>query len=491
MGRKVTFKAPYPTYLTSNGYAIDKQGNEELVEGLKTMLTVKPKTNPNMPSANDDISFPVYRESDKRLYIPKYLGLQTFGVPTKDILSNGKDLVDIKFKGQLREEQVAPVNEFLKAAHDPLRRGGLLVLPCAFGKTCLSLYIACQLKKKTLIVCHKEFLLKQWKERIDMFVDHVRIGTIKGKVLDVENKDVVLASLQSLAMKEYDPAIFKEFGFLILDECHHLGAEVFSNALSKVVCRYTLGLSATPDRKDGLRKVFEWYIGKPAFEVRKRQENELDVIVKEYYDPHPDYGKELLMWNGKPNMVQMLNKICSYAPRNEMIVDTICDIKCREPDRKFLILSARLNHLRTLRSMVSKRNIGTTGMYIGGMKEEEMKESETKDFIFASYNIAAEGFDVPCLNTLILASPVSAIEQPVGRIQRQKPHERKYVPLVVDVVDNFSMFRNQGNRRIAFYKKNGYTIQGIPAESNDDEDTSCEKQKVDFIPDTDSDTESE
>jgi len=483
---KQQFQAPSVTFLTSNGFCFDKDGNEELVDALKQVLTVCPKVNPNMQTlSKEELSFEVFRESAKRIYIPKCFGLQTFGEPSLDKMSAGKDIA-LQFQGSLRKEQEEPVQRFMDATKDPLKRGGLLVLPCAYGKTCIALYIACQLKKKTLIVCHKEFLLNQWKERIAQFIPNARVGTIKQKIVDVDNKDIVLGSLQSLAMKDYDRSIFAEFGFLVLDECHHLGAEVFSNALSKIVCKYTLGLSATPDRKDGLRKVFEWHIGKPVFEVRKRQENHLEVMVKEYYDPHPDYGREKVLWNGKPNMVQMLNAICSFQPRNEMIIDILASVLEKEPERRVLILSSRLNHLRNLYKMISERRLGTAGFYIGGMKQDDLKKSEDKQIILASYNIASEGFDVPALNTLILASPVSAIEQPVGRIQRQKPHERKYTPLVIDVLDNFSMFRNQGHRRIAFYKKNGYIIHNDPTvEDTQDDDESM--KNIDFIEDSDDD----
>jgi superfamily II DNA or RNA helicase len=483
---KQEFQAPSVTFLTSKGFCFDKDGNETLVSALKEVLTVCPKVNPNMQTmSKEELTFQVFRESDKRIYIPKCFGLQTFGEPSLDKMPVGKD-ISLNFHGSLRKEQEEPVQKFLQAAQNPLKRGGLLVLPCAYGKTCIALYIACQLKKKTLIVCHKEFLLNQWKERIAQFIPNAKVGMIKQKTVDVKDKDIVLGSLQSLAMKEYDPKVFSDFGFLVLDECHHLGAEVFSNALSKIVCKYTLGLSATPDRKDGLRKVFEWHIGKPVFEVRKRQENHLEVMVKEYYDPHPDYGKEKVLWNGKPNMVQMLNSICSYQPRNEMIIDTLADVLSKEPERRVLILSSRLNHLRTLYKMVLERRLGTAGFYIGGMKQDELKKSEEKQIILASFNIASEGFDVPALNTLILASPVSAIEQSVGRIQRQKPHERQYTPLVIDVLDNFSMFRNQGHRRIAFYKKNGYIIHNDPTACDDVPEEA--PQKVDFIED-DSDDE--
>lgn len=102
---------------------------------------------------------------------------------------------------------------------------------------------------------------------------------------------------------------------------------------------------------------------------------------------------------------------------------------------------------------------GTIGYYVGGMTEKSLKESESCDVILATYSMAAEGMDIPVLDTLLLASPISAIEQPIGRIQRQKPEQRKHIPYVIDFVDEFSLFAGQGRRRIAFYKKQGYDVK--------------------------------
>lgn len=484
MGKKTLLVFPTPTHtiLSQYGYGIRKDGNEELVDQLKEYLQAKPKVNFEM--TNQEIQpFPVYVESDNRLYIPRFFGLQTFGLPMKGALGDGEEAPRLVFQGSVRKEQEEPIQAFLEAAKDPCRGGGLLVLPCGAGKTACSLYIATVLKRKTLVICHKEFLMNQWKERIDQFIPTARVGRIKQNVVQVDGYDIILASLQSLSMRDYDPKIFKNIGFVIVDECHHIGAEVFSRCLPKVTSRYMLGLSATPNRKDGLRKVFEWHIGKPVYERRKRDDNDLIVSVKEFYDPHPDYGRERVLWNGKKNVVQMINAICNFEPRNEMIMDTLMEIKQKDPDRKVLILSERRKHLDNLQKMIKARKMGTTGFYVGGMSQDELKESETKDFILATYHIAAEGFDVPALNTLVLASPVSAIEQPVGRIQRQKPHERQYTPLVIDIWDQFSLFRGQGLRRFAFYKKNGYRIEGWADTTDQEVAEDAPKRKVEFIED--------
>ena len=451
--------------LSQRGYAILKAGNEDLIEDLKKELTVAPKVVPGMPGAEEGARpFPVYRENSKKLYVPRFFGLSRFGAPTQNRLHEGQSAPRLVFHGTLRPEQEAPVAAFLAAARDPARGGGLLVLPCAYGKTSMCLHIATKLQRKMLVVCHKEFLMNQWRERIAQFVPTATVGLIKASTVDTEDKDIVIASLQSLAMKDYpdQDALFQQFGFVALDECHHLGAEVFSRALSKITAPYTLGLSATPDRKDGLRKVFEWFIGPPAFEVRKRADTQLRVLVRKFYTPDPDYSREHVIFNQKPNAARMINNICGYTPRNELILNTLREVMAEEPARKVIILSDRRAHLIALKDMIDACDppLGETGFYVGGMKQAALDESATRQIILATGAIANEGLDIPALNTLIFASPVSSLEQPVGRIQRQKAHERVFTPLVIDIWDEFSIFMRQGYRRMAWYKKNGYELTG-------------------------------
>jgi len=289
-------------------------------------------------------------------------------------------------------------------------------------------------------------------------------------------------------MKTYSPTLFQDFGLVVSDECHHLSAEVFSQALPKVTAGVFLGLSATLDRKDGLRKVFEWYLGKPVYQNKKRTESQMIVRMVPYYDADPEYSKERMMWNGKRNVAQTLSAVCNHAPRNQVIMDELAAALKKEPARRVLILSDRRGHLKELERRIHERKLGTVGYYVGGMKEHELKESESKDIILATLAMSSEGMDIPALDTLVLASPVSAIEQPIGRIQRQKPCERKHIPLTIDIWDEFSLYINQGRRRLAFYKKNGYTVEG----SNESNDTVSEKdmeQPKVLVPEFESDSE--
>jgi superfamily II DNA or RNA helicase len=125
----------------------------------------------------------------------------------------------------------------------------------------MALYLAAQLKKRFLIVVDKEFLMNQWKGEIENYVSGLRVGIIQGpKVeIDPEKYDCTICMLQTICQRDYAPNFFAGYGLAIFDECHKLGAQVFSRSLMKIQVRNMLGLSATPDRDDGLTKVFEYY----------------------------------------------------------------------------------------------------------------------------------------------------------------------------------------------------------------------------------------
>lgn len=324
--------------------------------------------------------------------------------------------------------------------------------------TVMALYITSKLAVKTLVVVHKEFLLNQWKERIGQFLPDARVGFIKGPVCDVENKDIVIGSLQSLSMKKFPKEVFSGFGFVIYDEVHHCAAQVFSRVFYKVTTQYTLGLSATVQRKDGLTKVFKWHIGDIVYKNKKKVPDVMKIITKEYYHPDHNYSRVHSMFNNKPNMSKMINNICDFMPRTEFIIDCLQEVMKSEPNRKVLILSDRRNHLIAFSQVLTARGL-TWGYYFGGLKKEVLDESETKQVLLGTYAYVSEGFDMKGLNTLILASPKSDIIQSVGRITRDKPEDRVYQALVIDIVDNFSIFPSQARKRMKYYESQKYEIE--------------------------------
>lgn len=446
------------TSLTKRGFMIQKnQISSEQLKQLHEELSVSPYV-PKDYRFGNITKFNLYQESERNIYIPKSYGLKKFGVPSSIKISQGDEIPSsIKFTGSLRDEQHAPVNSVLDACKDPTQMGGILNVFCGGGKTTMALYILSVLRKKTLIVVHKDFLLEQWKERIKTFLPNARIGLIKAKICDIDNKDIVLGSLQSLSMKEYDyDKVFSGFGTLIIDEVHHTSAEVFSRALAKTSFFYTIGLSATVSRKDGLTKVFLWYLGDILYKSDERSDN---VEIKHIqFEPLPedptDYIEEpILPFNGKPNMAKMINNICLSPQRNALIIKTITQITFNEHTRKILVLSDRRKHLEILKKDLESNNI-QVGIYMGGMKTSDLSACSSKQVILATYAIACEGYDQPGLDTLVLASPKSDVVQSVGRILRDKPTDRKNVPLIIDIEDPFhGIFERQSQKRRTYYKR--------------------------------------
>ena len=445
------------TSLSPRGYSVIKADlTAPELEALRKELTMVPKdTMGGGGGGGGSGEFTVYRESANKIYVPKYFGLRRFGAPQRRTIPEGAPTT-LRFAGSMRPEQLQPASVFIEAARDPMRMGGILSLPCGAGKTVIALHIVATLGRKTLIVVHKDFLLNQWRERIAEFLPDAKIGLVKAQTIDVDNRDVVIASLQSLSMKEYDDDLFADVGLLVIDECHRVGTEVFSRALAKTNFRYSLGLSATVQRKDGMTKAFVHFLGDVLYKG-KRREDTVDVVQHRFYDPDPRYSREEMIGIGKPNVSRMINNIAAFVPRTRLIVDTIGSMLRSEPGRKILVLSDRKAQLTEIKTGVEAVGI-TAGYYWGGMKPAALAESETKTVMCATFAYAAEGMDVPHLDTLILASPKSDIEQSCGRILRQKAETRERTPLIFDVVDEFSLFQRQAVKRRAFYKKHAYKI---------------------------------
>ncbi len=172
------------------------------------------------------------------------------------------------------------------------------------------------------------------------------------------------------------------------------------------------------------------------------------VNLHKYFVHDIEYSYVKTMYNGTPNIVAMVNNICNYKPRTIFIINLLKDILKKEPERKILILSERKNQLKDIEELIVNDKIASYGYYVGGMKMSDLDISATKQIILATYQMSSEGLNIPTLNTVILASPISDIQQSVGRILREKKTERKYKPLCIDILDDFSLFKFKGFKRI-------------------------------------------
>jgi superfamily II DNA or RNA helicase len=348
----------------------------------------------------------------------------------------------------------------MAAVQGPNGGGGLLELPCAFGKTVLSLSIISKVAKKTLVIVNKEFLLNQWLERIGQFLPTARVGRIQGPEIDVENKDIVLGMLQSISMKDYDASVFAGFGLTIIDEVHHISSEVFSRALFKIVSKYMLGLSATMDRKDGTTYVFKQFLGDVVFKGDREDSHHVEVRAIEYISRCPVFNTVETDFRGNPKYSTMIVKLCEHTDRSDFIVRVIRDLLSEQPRAQIMILAHNRSLLTYLHDTIEASGFATVGYYVGGMKESALKASESRQVVLATYAMAAEALDIKTLSTLVMVTPKTDIVQSVGRILREK-HDK---PLVVDIVDKHDVFQNQWVKRRRYYKKCEYTIKQIDSE---------------------------
>ena len=129
--------------------------------------------------------------------------------------------------------------------------------------------------------------------------------------------------MSKIFLLPYDKDIFSSFGLAIFDECHHLGAEVFSKCMAKVQSKYMLGLSATMKRKDNLSKVFKMFIGPIVYTKKREGGDGVEVQVIDYENNDPEYSKVELNWKGHVHYSKMIKKICEYNHRSEFLLKVL------------------------------------------------------------------------------------------------------------------------------------------------------------------------
>jgi superfamily II DNA or RNA helicase len=270
--------------------------------------------------------------------------------------------------------------------------------------------------------------------------------------------DCTICMIQTLCGKDFDEDTFKDYGFAIFDECHHLGAQHFSKTLQKVQLKHMLGLSATPKREDGLTKVFFWFLGEPVY-WEKVREPDPTVIARSVFikTDDPVYNTIPTDWRGETIMARLLGNVLGCEERTAEIVRWI-RLLCAEPERKVLVLSERIGHLEEIEKGLEKAF--SISYYVGGMKEAVREDgAKTARVLLASYAMASEAMNIKSLNTVVLASPRKNVEQSTGRILRTRVSERTVTPMIVDIVDSHQMYRSQWKKRQAYYRTCTYTLE--------------------------------
>ena len=327
--------------------------------------------------------------------------------------------------------------------------------------TTVALALSSHLKVRTMIVVHKEFLANQWVEKIKEFCPTATIGRVQGDTFDVE-KDYVIAMIQTMCMREFDKKAFDSIGLLIVDEAHHIGAPAFSQFMFKICPKFTLGLTATPERKDGLTRLLYWFLGPEFFKVERVNQGTTKVTTLNYMDEAFKEAPPVTRF-GQLNMAGMINIVTELEDRNNLIVKTAEDALAT--GRRVLILSDRREHCFYLQNRLGSK----AKLYVGGMKEKDLEESAKSPIVVATFQLAHEGLDIPALDTVILATPKSDIKQSIGRIMRETKGKVND-PLIFDIADSWSVFFAMYRKRLKVYREGGFEISsdgmpGIPGGS--------------------------
>jgi superfamily II DNA or RNA helicase len=460
----------------SNMYRIDKSELENsVILHMKSSLTMKPKKMVDIGPPPQP--FPIYRENDTHIWVPKCFGLKHFGPPKispqETCAAKLPRTVGV-FRGTLRDYQ----REALDAALAGFRkyRGGIFMMDCGLGKTTSTVALIAEMSKlfkpapadsggfKTIILCHLDFLMNQWISEINAFLPGARVGIIKEGKCEIDNKDIVVASVHTLLSptRTFDASMFASFGFAVVDEIHHFCAKTFSQTLPLISSMYMLGLSATPNRKDGLSGVMSAFMG-PVVYAKQRPGGEANIIFTHVSLPEETVRtRKSRPWSNKYlDRSDALGAISGCSVRLQWAVQ---DILCHaRRGRKILVLGYMRNHmldlLRATDSSKSPEDTFSCSIYMAG-KKYKRPENLLADVIFAPYAMCKDGFNIKTLDMLFLVTPMSDVEQTIGRILRtDKREEGDPIPLVIDYVDEDEpTLLGSYRARKRFYDKKKYPI---------------------------------
>lgn len=453
-------KTDFDKKITRFGYIVKKKIlDEKTLSDIKNDLTAKPFKIGKFNRFAKQNHFPLYVENGDYIGVPKYYGLEKIGKPDINRLEKYKYPVqDMKYIGKLRPNQEIIVNKIIDGFEK--HRGGLLIAGCGSGKTNMAIYIACKYKLKTLFIVHKKFLKNQVIDRIKSTTNVKHIGTIQQKTIETDHPFVV-GMVHSLAKINYNDELFKDFGMIIIDEVHHMGARNFSRVYQKMTAKYMLGITAERKRNDGMFKIINWYMG-PILHAEEQKPNDMVVVKKIHYKTSNHDRSRVInnKFTGEPDRSTMVTNLVHIKRRNRFIIKTIEELF--DQGKNILCLTGRIKQVNLFYHLLEENEYtkGNVGKYLGGMSDIELQKSATKQIILGTYSMAEEGLDIENLNVVILCTPKSAIKQSVGRILRKDIYEEH--PIVIDIVDeDNSIFKKQSGTRDTYYYKQHYNIQNF------------------------------
>ncbi|TCD46890.1 DEAD/DEAH box helicase [Chlorobium sp. N1] len=361
----------------------------------------------------------------------------------------------VTFTGELRKDQKKAMEAMLR--HDT----GILSAPTAFGKTVTAAAIIARRNTSTLVLVHRSELQKQWKERLQAFLDLPKgLPGLIGAGRNKQSGVIDIALLQTLARRENLPELLEGYGQVLVDECHHLSAFSFEKVLKAARARYVLGLTATPVRRDGHQPIIFMQCG-PIRHQTRQSENAPSVLEVR---PRELYTRAMPDSDGIQALFRCL---VEDEERNRAIARDAID-SYREK-RNILILTERTGHLDLLRELLEPSIPNLITLH-GRMKKKEraetierlasMDEQEAK-IILATGRLIGEGFDYPPLDTLLLAMPISwkgTLQQYAGRLHRHHPD--KGAIRIYDYIDqNHPQLARMWQKRRNGYLAMGYRIR--------------------------------
>jgi superfamily II DNA or RNA helicase len=367
------------------------------------------------------------------------------------------------FRGTLTPDQQKAVRVLRKSEF------GVFVAPPGAGKTVVACALIALRKTPTLILMHRQPLVEQWRSRLTEFLDvsDREIGSVSGTKKRATGK-VDIAMLQTLSRADGLGRVLPHYGQVVVDECHHIPALSFEAVLRQLPATFILGLTATPYRKDGLQKIIHFQCGPVRHEIRTADGGVLSkrVCVRETGFRTPESA------GPKAPIHVIWHHLVTDVARTEMIADDVVQalLKGKVP----LVISDRRDHLQSLSEEIKKQVCETPVRVFrldGEMPLPARKrlmselhsalEQKQKACLLSTASLIGEGFDLPALDTLFLAMPISfkgRIVQYAGRLHRL--HEGKRDVEVYDYVDShcamaLKMYRN----RLRAYRDMGYAVE--------------------------------
>ena len=340
--------------------------------------------------------------------------------------------------------------------------GGILQSKAGSGKTRMGIATICRMGKKTLWLTHTNELLNQSYNAAAEFIDKKLLGKITAGKIQIAD-GITFATLHTLSKADLN-ALRYEWDMIVVDEVHRASmsatkATMFSKVLNNLAARYKYGLSATLHRADGLIKCTYALVGGVAYTVPDSVVNTMRVKIQKK-ETGVQISRQCLDTDGTLVYAKLINYLADHYARNELITLNIQELACK--GHSIILLSDRVEHLNIIYNMLAKPFKEYAVILHGKVKKadrelalEQMRNKE-KHILLATYQLAKEGLDVPCLDRLLLATPVkdyAIVVQSVGRIARVC--DGKSEPVVYDYVDDIGFLEGMWKKRCTSYRKDG------------------------------------